>query len=113
MTPIYTKGSVSDERCECSQVLNLCGPQYIVGEKRAGAEMLCRVSSPGPESFFQKHFCQSGDEGGDLVGRRHGKEVWGKRRFQIMKPPSSQSLAPQRTQLWDQSFFAGEEGVTT
>lgn len=37
-------------------------------------ELPCRVSSAGAKSFFQEQFCQGGDDGGDSVGGRHGKE---------------------------------------
>lgn len=77
MVPTDTKCSASSELCECSQVPNLCGPQYIVCEKGAQDEPPCRVSSAGAESFFQKQFYQGGEGVGDSVGRRHGKEGWG------------------------------------
>ena len=74
---IYTTGSASNELCECSHIPNLCGLLHIVCEKGAQDDLLCRVSSAGAESFFQKQFCQGGENVGDWVGRRHAKEGWG------------------------------------
>lgn len=60
--------------CECSQVSSLSGPQDIVCEKMAQTEVPCRVSSAGAKSFFQKQIYQGGEDAGNLVGGRHGKE---------------------------------------